>query len=722
MGAPKDARQPSTDYSRWRLRADDDGRHTWHYLKTDAELAAWPQTEADRFWLGLQLDAPETAPAADAMAAARKGFEFYKRLQAPGGHWPGEYGGPMFLLPGLVVGSYVAGMPIAKEERVEIIRYLCNLANKADGGWGLHIEGPSTVFGTALNYCVLRILGVGPDEPVTAKARATLHKLGGAGGAPSWGKFWLSVLNVYDWEGANPIPPELWLLPEWLPIHPHRWWIHTRAVYIPMSYLYGQRFQGEETPLVLSLREELYTQKYSTIDWPAQRNNVASVDLYAPHTALLDVLNVGLGAYESCHIGPLRRAALDRVYELIKMEDENTSYQCLAPVNKMMHLVCRFAGDGAGSEAWKRHMETRADFMWLGPEGMRMCGTNGSQTWDLAFITQALAETGLAAEPGNRAALDRALSWLDRAQMRADPKFCAQMYRQPTTGAWGFSTRTQGYIVSDCTAEALKSVLYLQHHVGLPPRVDERRMCDAVDRLLELQNPGGGFASYELIRAPHALEWINPAEVFGNIMTEYNYPECTTSVITALALFRKAVPGYRAADIERTIRGAEKYLHKAQYPEGGWYGSWGICFTYATMFALESLSLVGETHGNSESVRRACAFLIAHQKADGGWGESYRSCEEHRYIEHEKSQVVQTSWAVLALMYGKYPHREPIERAVRLVMDRQLPNGSWAQEAIEGIFNKTCAISYPNFKFSFTIWMLGKAHRYLAQLDHADAN
>ncbi|KZV81297.1 terpenoid cyclases/Protein prenyltransferase, partial [Exidia glandulosa HHB12029] len=227
---PADASKPLTDYSRWRLRAEDDGRHTWHYLKSDGELAAWPQTEMDKYWLGLPMDAPTSEPAKDAFDAARKGFEFYKRLQAPGGHWPGEYGGPMFLLPGLVIGSYVTGMPIAEEVRVEIIRYLCNLAHKDDGGWGLHIEGPSTVLGTALNYCVLRILGVGPDEPVTTRARATLHKLGGAGASPSWGKFWLSVLNVYEWDGGNPIPPELWLLPDWVPIHPHRWWIHTRAV------------------------------------------------------------------------------------------------------------------------------------------------------------------------------------------------------------------------------------------------------------------------------------------------------------------------------------------------------------------------------------------------------------------------------------------------------------------------------------------------------------
>lgn len=68
------------------------------------------------------------------------------------------------------------------------------------------------MFGTALNYCVMRILGVSADHPAMVRARACLHKLGGATGAPAWGKFWLSVLNVYDWEGNNPIPPELWYI------------------------------------------------------------------------------------------------------------------------------------------------------------------------------------------------------------------------------------------------------------------------------------------------------------------------------------------------------------------------------------------------------------------------------------------------------------------------------------------------------------------------------
>ena len=66
------------------------------------------------------------------------------------------------------------------------------------------------MFGTALNYCVLRILGLDADHPMMIKARSFIHKHGGAVGIPSWGKFWLACLNVYDWEGLHPISPELW--------------------------------------------------------------------------------------------------------------------------------------------------------------------------------------------------------------------------------------------------------------------------------------------------------------------------------------------------------------------------------------------------------------------------------------------------------------------------------------------------------------------------------
>ena len=45
----------------------------------------------------------------------------------------------MFLLPGLVIGSYVTGMTFLEEERLEMVRYLFNHAHADDGGWGLYV-------------------------------------------------------------------------------------------------------------------------------------------------------------------------------------------------------------------------------------------------------------------------------------------------------------------------------------------------------------------------------------------------------------------------------------------------------------------------------------------------------------------------------------------------------------------------------------------------------
>jgi len=142
--------------------------------------------------------------------------------------------------------------------------------------------------------------------------------------------------------------------------------------------------------------------------------------------------------YEWCTVPPLRRAGVNRAYELVVLEDENTDYQTLAPVSKMFNLVARVHAEGTQSEAYKQHMIKRQDFMWMGAEGMMMCGTNGSQLWDIGFITQALVETGLAYEEENKESLLKALEWLDEAQIQNNPKHHHTSYRHATKGAWGF--------------------------------------------------------------------------------------------------------------------------------------------------------------------------------------------------------------------------------------------------------------------------------------------
>ncbi|RAK99896.1 terpenoid cyclases/Protein prenyltransferase [Aspergillus ibericus CBS 121593] len=93
------------------------------------------------------------------------------------------------------------------------------------------------------------------------------------------------------------------------------------------------------------------------------------------------------------------------------------------------------------------------------------------------------------------------------------------------------------------------------------------------------------------------------------------------------------------------------------------------------------------------------------------------------YVQHEQSQVVNTAWACLALMHARYPFKEAIEKGLKLIMSRQQNNGEWYQEDVEGVFNNTCMIGYPNYKLYFTSWALGRYHHvYLPMLKEMDSS
>lgn len=464
-----------------------------------------------------------------------------------------------------------------------------------------------------------------------------------------------------------------------------------RQVFLPMSYIWSKKFSYPLTSLTRQLRGELYVQPYSSVDFAFHRNTIADTDNYHKKTVVLRTINWALVNVWNPYLRTrgLVEWAEDWSYDLIRREDENTDFSNLGPVSSPMNLLACYIHDGPDSYSVERHRERMHDFLWVKNEGMLMNGTNGVQTWDTSFLIQAVVEAGLASDSKWEPVLTKALEFLDDQQIREEVQEPAVSYRHRRKGAWAFSTREQGYTVSDCTSEALKSVIMLQENPGFPSLVSDERMRDAIDTLLTMQNPSGGFASYENTRGSDYLEYLNAAEVFGRIMVEYDYPECTTAVVTALTVFSKYDPKYRQRDIARTLSGAVNYVRKAQRKDGSWYGSWGICFTYAGMFALESLASVGETYENSARVQRACEFFLGKQKKDGGWGESYKSCSSGNYVQHERSQVVQTCWALIGLMHAEYPERAPIEAGIRLLMSRQLPQGGWAQEAIEGVFNKS---------------------------------
>ena len=651
---------------------------------------------------------------AKALASIDLAVENLRALQAEDGHWPGDYGGPMFLLPMLVALYHATGsletVPLARRDGM--VRYFWSVQH-ADGSIGLHAEDRrGMLFTTVLGYVALRILGVPASEPRLVTMRAWIKAHGGPVGAAPWGKWTLCLLGLYDWRGVHPVLPELWLMPEAVPFHPSRMWCHCRQVYLPVAWLYGKKASIPEDAFIHALRDELYAGRWSTVDWAKARDTLSAADSYRPSSRVLKAANRVMGGIEKLAVKGLRERALSAVLEHIQYEDDVTLGIDIGPVNKVLnafvhHFDARTNGDAR--ERLERALTRTADYLWDAPDGTKMQGYNGSQLWDTAFATQAL----LAAPPATRARADdvvaRAYGYLRDTQILEDVPEKERFFRHASKGGWPFSTRAHGWPITDCTSEGLKCALALAGKYT--PDIPRALLEDSVELLLSWQNDDGGWATYERQRAGAWMELLNPSEVFGDIMVDYSYVECTSACIQALAAVsasgREELTGSRKATISRAIERGVAFLRRAQLPDGSFEGSWAVCFSYGTWFGASGL-LAGGVPTRDPAITRASAFLLRKQRADGGWGEDGDSCRERRWVESRDGHVVQTSWALMTLLRAGHPDPEPLHRAARFLVERQEPSGGWPKEPLVGVFNRTCLIDYDNYRHYFPLWALSE--------------
>ncbi|MDX7953220.1 squalene--hopene cyclase [Lichenihabitans sp. Uapishka_5] len=553
-----------------------------------------------------------------------------------------------------------------------------------DGGWALVHGGELNMSATVKAYFALKMIGDPIDAPHMARAREAVLQRGGAATSNVFTRNTLALFGEVPWRAVPVMPVEIMLLPGWFPFHLNKISYWARTTLVPMMVLAALKPRARN-PRGVTIRELFVTPPEAERHWPTAQPDSK---LWGRVFGAIDAV---LQRVEPLFPKSARKRAIDKAVaftvERLNGEDGlGAIYPAMANSVMMFELL----GFPLDSEAVKLARASIEKLMVVG-EDEAYCQPCLSPVWDTALAAQALIETGFEGE----ASAERSLDWLIPRQVLDVVGDWAHNRPGVRPGGWAFQYENPHYPDLDDTAVV---VMAMDRLAGKP---GGEKYNEAIARgrewVVGLQSKNGGWGAFEADNVNHYLNAI-PFADHGALL------DPPTADVTARCVGMLAQLGERPDTSEPVRRGVD-YLIADQEKDGSWFGRWGVNYIYGTWSVLCALNAAGLDHG-STTMRRAVAWLLAIQNADGGWGESDQSYEADRKGHRAApSTASQTAWATLGLMAAGEIDNPAVKRGIDYLMAQQGDDGQWPEEEFTGTgFARVFYLRYHGYSKFFPLW------------------
>jgi squalene-hopene/tetraprenyl-beta-curcumene cyclase len=636
--------------------------------------------------------------------ALERACEYLLALQDAAGWWKGELQTNVTMdAEDMLLREFLG---IRRLDETERSAAWIRSQQRPDGTWSNFYGGPGDLSTTIEGYWALRLAGDSAQEPHMRAAADFICAAGGLEGARVFTHVWLALFGLWSWEQVPALPPEMVLLPAWVPLNVYDFACWARQTIVALSLVIAHR---PRRTLTFDLRE-LHDPRAGARVGREARLPASRVSVW------LGRLDRAVRIYERHPLRPLRRLAIARAERwIVSRQEADGSWGGIQPPWVYSLMALRLGGYALehkvmrrGLEGLERFMvEDRDDAHGVGaPAGpSRRLEACQSPVWDTALAVVALSDAGL---PADHPALARAAEWLlaEEVTVRGDWSV-ARPHLRP--GGWAFEFANDHYPDVDDTAEVGLALLRLAP-ASAPSTSPHGPAADAAAAPLRealrrgvrwvegMQSAGGGWGAFDAENT-RALVRELPFLDFGEVIDE------PSADVSAHVLELLAAVGRADAPVARV---GLRWLLSQQEADGSWFGRWGVNHVYGTGAAVPALIAMGVPQ-HDPCVRRAVGWLESHQNADGGWGEDPRSYDDPEWIGRGPSTASQTAWALLALHAAGELHSPSLMRGLDWLVANQRPDGTWDEPQYTGTgFPSDYYINYHLYRLTFPIMALGR--------------